>query len=99
MFLHVIKAKHLHDYVVEVTFNNGRKGRADLSDALKGPVFEPLKDINEFSKLRVDAELETITWENGADLAPEFIYFQAFKTDPVLEPQFKAWGYLTQRNA
>ena len=94
MFLHVTEAKYLHDYVVEVTFNNGRKGCADLSDALQGTMFEPLKDVDKFKRLRVDAELETITWENGADLAPEFIYFQAFKTESALEPQFRAWGYL-----
>ena len=95
MFLHVIKAKHLYDYVVEVTFNNGREGCVDLSDALKGPVFESLKDIDKFSRLRVDSELQTIAWENGADLAPEFIYFQAFKTESALEPQFRAWGYIS----
>jgi len=94
MFLHVIEARHLHDYVVEVTFNNGRMGCADLTDALKGPVFEPLKDIDKFSRLKVDTELETIVWENGADLAPEFIYFQAFKNEPALETQFRVWGYL-----
>lgn len=94
MFLHVTEAKHLHDYVVDVTFNNGRKGHADLSGALKGPIFEPLKNIEKFSKLRVDAELETIVWDNGADIAPEFIYFQAFKNEPALEHQFRAWGYI-----
>lgn len=43
MFLHVTKAKYLTDYKVEVTFNTGRKGIADLSDALKGAMFEHLK--------------------------------------------------------
>lgn len=95
MFLHITEARHLHDYVVEVTFNNGRKGLADLSDALKGQVFEPLKEIAQFSRLKVDEELETITWENGADLAPEYIYFQAFKTDATLAPQFREWGYIS----
>ncbi len=94
MFLHVTEAKYLHDYVVEVTFNDGRKGHADLSEALKGPVFEPLKDLDKFSRLRVDRELETIAWDSGADLAPEFIYFQAFKSEAELEPQFRTWGYL-----
>jgi hypothetical protein len=94
MFLHVIEAKYLHDYLVKVTFNNGRSGCADLSAALHGPVFEPLKDVAVFARLRVDEELQTITWENGADLAPEYIYFQAFKSDAELAPQFRAWGYL-----
>ncbi|MDP2832308.1 MAG: DUF2442 domain-containing protein [Pseudomonadota bacterium] len=94
MFLHVTEAKYLHDYLVEVTFNNGRRGYADLSEALHGPVFEPLKDVALFSRLRVDKDLQTITWENGVDLAPEYIYFQAFKSDAELAFQFREWGYL-----
>jgi hypothetical protein len=95
MFLHVTDAKYLADYKVEVTFNNGRKGVADLSDALKGATFEPLKNKSEFSRLVVDKELDTIVWSNGADLAPEYIYFQAFKNEAELQPQFKQWGYLS----
>ncbi|NOQ35711.1 MAG: DUF2442 domain-containing protein [Methylococcaceae bacterium] len=95
MFLHVIKAKYLEDYKVAVSFNDGREGIADLFGVLKGSMFEPLKDKSKFSTLVVDEELETIVWENGADLAPEYIYFQAFKNEPELQPQFKQWGYLT----
>ncbi len=93
MFLHITEAKYIGEYKVEVSFNNGRKGVADLSNALKGSIFESLKDKSKFSSLRVDEELETIVWPNGADMAPEYIYFQAFKDDPSLQEQFKAWGY------
>lgn len=94
MFLHITKAKYIKDYEVEVSFNNGRKGVADLSSALKGPVFESLKNKSEFSSFMIDEELETIVWPNGADLAPEYVYFQAFKEDPDLQSQFKQWGYI-----
>lgn len=94
MFLHITEAVYLHDYQVEITFNNGRKGVADLYPALKGHIFEPLKNPAEFSKLTLDHELATITWPNGADLAPEYIYFQAFKDDPELQPLFHKWGYI-----
>jgi len=94
MFLHVIEAKYIEGYTVEVSFNDGRKGIVDLSVALKGPVFEPLKEVSAFSQLRVDQELETIVWPNGADLAPEYIYFQAFRNTPELQGQFKKWGYI-----
>lgn len=95
MFLHVTHAKYLKDYEVEVSFSNGRSGVADLEDALNGAIFEPLKSKSEFSALTVDEELETIVWPNGADLAPEYIYFQAFKNEPELQSQFKQWGYIT----
>jgi len=94
MFLHVTEARYLESYKVEVSFNDGKKGIADLSAALKGPVFEPLKDLSVFSQLRVDEELETIVWPNGADLAPEYIYFQAFRSSQDLQSQFRKWGYI-----
>lgn len=94
MFLHITEAKCLDGYKVEVSFNDGSKGVADLAAALKGPVFEPLKDLSEFRRLRVDEELETIAWSNGADLAPEYVYFLAFCENPALQSQFKEWGYI-----
>jgi hypothetical protein len=94
MFLHVIAAKHLDEYKVEVTFNNGQKGIADLSEALHGPVFEQLKNQAIFSSFTVDRELETLVWPNGADLAPEYIFFLAFKNDSALQEQFRRWGYI-----
>ena len=97
MILHVTKAIYIGDYKIEVSFNDGRKGVADLSDALEGPVFELLKDKAIFSQLKVDEVLETITWPNGVDLAPEYIYFQALKSkaEPELQAKFREWGYIT----
>jgi len=94
MFLHVKSAKCLEGYMVEVTFNDGRKGTADLSDALYGPIFEKLRDQKLFSQMKVDDELETITWPGGADLAPEYIYFKAFQNDSELQNKFREWGYI-----
>jgi hypothetical protein len=95
MFLHIRKVKYLEKYCAEVTFNNGKKGIADLSPILKkGGVFKSLKKQSEFSKFRLVKELRTIVWYNGADLAPEYIYFQAFKNEPELQTQFKEWGYI-----
>ncbi|MEW6263626.1 MAG: DUF2442 domain-containing protein [Thermodesulfobacteriota bacterium] len=93
MLLHITEARYVGDYRVEVCFNDGRKGMADLADALKGPVFQALRDKALFSQLRVDKALETIVWPNGADLAPEYIYFQAFKDKDELRETFKDWGY------
>jgi len=94
MFLHVTNAEYVEEYKIQVSFNNGREGIADLSDALKGAAFESLKNKANFTAFTVDKELETIVWPNGADLAPEYIYYQAFKDDPELQSQFKNWGYI-----
>jgi hypothetical protein len=39
-------------------------------------MFEPLKDPDLFFQASVNPDLETVTWPNGADLAPEFLYQQ-----------------------
>jgi len=74
MFLHVREAKYLHDYTVWIRFNDGAEGEMDLEPELEGEVFGPLRDKELFRRFRVDPEIETLVWENGADLAPEFLY-------------------------
>jgi hypothetical protein len=70
----VKKAEYLEGYKIRVTFDNGESKEADLAPFLHGEIFEPLKDINYFKKFRLSPDIDTIYWENGADLAPEFLY-------------------------
>ena len=74
MILHVREAKYLRDYVIWLRFNDGAEGEIDLSGELEGEMFSPLRDIEAFKSFRVDPDLGTIVWENGADLAPEFLH-------------------------
>ena len=67
-------AVHIEGYRLQVTFEDGKSGVLDLSDQLWGEVFEPLQDVEQFKRFRIDAELSTIVWPTGADLAPEFLY-------------------------
>lgn len=71
--LHIKSVKYVVDYRIWVAFDDGTAGEIDLNGVLKGPVFEPLKDIAVFRTISVDPELETVVWPNGADLAPEFL--------------------------
>ncbi|HXH93362.1 MAG TPA: DUF2442 domain-containing protein [Thermoanaerobaculia bacterium] len=73
MYYTVIDARYVHDFTIWAKFADGIEGEIDLSDALWGPVFEPLKDVNYFRNFSL-AEYGTICWPNGADIAPEFLY-------------------------
>ncbi len=73
----VKKATYLGAYKIRISFDDGIEGDVDLEDELWGEVFEPLKDLAVFKTFRIDAELNTIVWPNGADLAPEYLYEQA----------------------
>ena len=74
MILHIKDAKYLRDYIIWVKFNDGIAGEVDLKDELEGEIFGSLKNIELFKSFKVDPVLETIVWENGVDLAPEFLY-------------------------
>jgi len=94
IILHVTEARYLGDYQFDLTFNDGRRGVVNLSQSLHGEMFEPLQDRALFAQGRVDPELRVLAWPNGADLAPEYLYFLAFKDDSALHDQFVEWGYL-----
>ena len=70
----VIKALVIGNYSIELTFSNGTTKRVNLERWLYGEVFEPLKDPAFFAQMRLEPGEITISWPNGADLAPEFLY-------------------------
>lgn len=77
MMIRVTEARLVRDFVVWVRFNDGSEGEVDLSNELDGPVFEPLKDPKVFAQFKVDPDVHTLVWPNGADLAPEFLHENA----------------------
>lgn len=81
----------LHDVIsVEVAgerslrlgFDDGTVGEVDLSGLEFRGVFEPLSDPAYFARVSVDEDAGTISWPNGADMAPEPLYEQA-RNNPV----------------
>jgi len=72
--LDVIDVRYVKDYVLWVKFEDGSEGEVDLATSLRGPVFQPLKEIAFFKQVRVSSELGTIVWPNGADIAPETLH-------------------------
>ena len=94
MFLYVASAKPLDDYRIEVCLDDEREGIADIAEALEGSMFGLLKDPEVFRKSRVDEERQTIVWPNGADLAPEDVYYRTFRGDREFQATFCKWGYI-----
>ncbi|MDE3057628.1 MAG: DUF2442 domain-containing protein [Bacteroidota bacterium] len=70
----IIEAEYLGDYKVRLTFSNGKVKDVNLAGKLTGEMFQPLRDKNIFMQFRLDRELGTIAWPNGADLAPYSLY-------------------------
>lgn len=74
MILNIINARYLHDYVVELEFDNDITKMVDLRDTIFNdprPIFLPLREVDYFKNFELT--LNTIAWENGLDLAPEYL--------------------------
>ena len=62
-------------FVLRLGFDDGTTRDVDLEGELWGPVFEPLRrDPELFRQVRVDEELGTIVWPNGADMDPDVLH-------------------------
>ncbi len=85
MLPRIVKAEARGAHKVWLRFADGVEGEVDLKAELWGEVFEPLKDPVEFGKLRLNEELGTVVWPNGADFAPEFLY-KRLRPDYTLKP-------------
>jgi len=70
----VKKAAPAGEYRLFVTFEDGNEHLVDLRPHLDGPIFEPLRDPAYFGNFRVNEDLDTVVWENGADFSPDFLY-------------------------
>jgi len=61
-------------YQVFLTFNNGESVVVDLENAIFNDtrkIFQPLRDLDYFKSFKI--RFNTITWDNEADFAPEFL--------------------------
>jgi hypothetical protein len=78
LYWDVVDATYMEEYKIKVWFYDGSIKIVDLKERLfrdnLGTVFLPLRDIELFSTAKYDEDLGTIAWENGADLAPEYLY-------------------------
>lgn len=71
----VLHAEYRGEFKIRVVFNDGVDATIDFSDWLTGPVFEPLNDPSYFARFFVEGG--TVTWPNGADIAPETLHERA----------------------
>jgi hypothetical protein len=69
----VVETQYTSGYCYRIVFDDNTSAIIDFSEYLdRGPVFAPLQDLEFFGKARIEGG--TISWLNGADVAPETLY-------------------------
>jgi len=72
MLIRVTQVQVVGPFSLDLTFNDGTRKRVNFRRLLWGEVFEPLRDPSYFARVELDEW--TVSWPNGADFAPEFLY-------------------------
>lgn len=79
MYPSVMNVTPTEDYLLSIEFDNGESGILDMKPYLDFGVFQKLKERNAFNRVRVS--FDTIEWESGIDLDPEFVYSKSQRSD------------------
>ena len=73
--MHFVKdAAYMSEYKLLLTFEDGVVKLVDMEPYLEGEIFEPLKNIDYFKTVRLNPDIDTIVWDNDADVSPDFLY-------------------------
>ena len=70
----VIEVEVVGEHRLRVAFDDGASGEIDASKWTWRGVFQPLRDPTYFARVELDPQLGTISWPNGADIAPETLH-------------------------
>ena len=71
MYQAVVSVRANEDFSLTVVFEDGVEGVLDMKPYLDFGVFTKIKSLDQFKRVRI--AFDTVEWECGVDLDPEFI--------------------------
>jgi hypothetical protein len=74
--LHMITGFAVVDpYTLRITFDDNASKTIDFWPMLRGELYGPLRDRALFDRVRLDSEIGTLVWPNGADFDPATLHY------------------------
>ncbi len=64
----------ISSYTLKVRFDDNTEQVIDFEPILFGELFGPLRDLNLFNQVKIDTEVHTLVWPNGADFDPATLH-------------------------
>ena len=61
-------------YTLAVKFDDETEQTINFEPMLAGELYRPLRDLTIFNQVRLDPEVHTLVWPNGADFDPATLH-------------------------
>ena len=61
-------------YKIRIHFNDGASQTINFEPVLVGEMYGPLREPRVFNSVKIDSEVHTLVWPNGADFDPATLH-------------------------
>jgi hypothetical protein len=61
-------------YTLRIRFDDATEQTIDFQPILAGELYGPLRNLEFFNRVRIDPEVATLAWPNGADFDPATLH-------------------------
>jgi hypothetical protein len=80
-------------YTLRINFADGTEQTINFLPVLAGDLFGPLRDCTLFDRVKLDPEVQTLVWPNGADFDPATLHnWPEYSLE--LARRAQAWGHM-----
>jgi Protein of unknown function (DUF2442) len=77
-------------YRLRIRFDDHSEQTIDFLPILAGELYGPLRDLGLFDQVRIDPDVETLVWPNGADFDPATLH-EWPSQEPALRELARRW--------
>ena len=94
----VVSFEKTAPFTLRVLFDDSTTQVIDFRPVLKGELYGPLQDPVLFEQVRIDPEVHTLVWPNGADFDPAKLHNWP-KSSPAVKALAEKWTSSKQGRA
>jgi hypothetical protein len=85
-------------YTLALEFDDGMSRTIDFRPVLEGELYGPLQNQTLFEGVRIDSEVRTLVWPNGADFDPATLHDWP-EASPRLVAMARRWASAASRRS
>jgi hypothetical protein len=82
---HVRSFEIVSPYTLRIQFDDETSQTINFQPVLAGEMYEPLRDLSLFNQVRLDPEVHTLVWPNGADFDPATLHDWPEQEEALIE--------------